>query len=679
MAGSIAGALLDTLGLGPAQAVGLPVPPLRTWPPAPGVIVEGTIQTTAGGWDRSASPNPRLAIVAGPECTLAGVGAGVQAMLAAISMPVHAVPDVTTTTRALVAYNAAALGIAAAVTAGAAVPAVPLPSWQVGAVLTLPVECALTGGSPPVTDLTAWPTFAAGYDPAWDGVLDLVPASLAFADNRADAAAAAAQLAAAATVTDVCAPVRGQLLAGPSAAVFPTLALLQAIDQRPAPDPVDFTTTLVTTTLQADELALLATFTPGAVVLRALYRRLAAASAGGAGPSTDAAIAALNTALGLPSSTAADLTNTGPSVVPGEPATSSGWRIRSESSRHSPDANGEPNEGWHELVLGRAVYCGPVITCPGTFTFTGPAYVGTKGWEAPTVIAADAAELNPGAGAGLALRLKLVGAIAGNEGFLDAVRLADPGLVSFGVQQWSASHDDELTTLLYEFAQSHPDEFDAHFGVYGLGVALDTPGGSPTAVTATSIPAGGTAAPLAPAPADDSAVALARMGFFGGYQLTPHTFTFIKPSDDTVRTPWAARMRNAVRNSHALVLTELQHAVARFDRILAEHPQYTVAGTTYPLSSLITSEHGAAQLLDQHINYPPDVDRAITAAITAAGPPTLTAGTLAHAWITQLEGLYQAKLRYGSVDFKATRVALINAAGLDQTPGSFAAGWTGTP
>ena len=562
MAGSVTGALLDTLGLGPALPATVSPPPLRTWPPAPGVMAEGTIQTTAGGWDRSSSPNPRLAIVAGPECTLAGMGAGVQAMLAAISMPAHAVPDIPTTTRALVAYNAAPLGVAATVTAGAAVPALPLPAWQVGAVVTLPVECALTGGSPPVTDLSAWSTFAAAYDPAWDGLLDLLPAPLAFPDNRADAAAAAAQLAAAATVTELCAPVRGQLLAGPSAAIFPTLALLQAIDQRPAPDPIDFATTLVTTSLQADELALLATLTPGAIVLRALYRRLAAASAAGAGASTDAAIAALNAALGLPSSTAADLTSTGPSVVAGEPATSSGWRIRGESVRHSGDANGEPNEGWHELVLGRAVYCGPVITCPGRFSFTGPAYIGTTGWDAPAMIAANDGELNPGGGAGLTLRLKLVGAIAGNEHFLDAVRLADPGLASLGVQQWSADHDDELTTLLYEFAQNHPDEFDSHFGVYGLGLALDTPGGPPTGVTLMSIPAGGTAVALAPAPADDSAVAIARMGFFGGYQVTPHTFTFIDPSDDTVRTPWAARMRNAVRSSHGLVLAELQLAAA---------------------------------------------------------------------------------------------------------------------
>lgn len=679
MTPSLAGALLESLGLGPAGTPVLVPPPLLTWPSGSWTVSQGSVQTTAGGWDRTTSPNPRVVIAAGPEVTLRGVGAAVQAWLAAMPAPSGPLPDATTTTQAIVAYTAVALGIPAAVGAGSGVVAQPLPAWSVGALVAVPIECTASGTPAPVVNMALLTQLAAAYDPAWDGLLDLVAAPLAFPDAAADASAAAATLAGVGSVTDACASLRRRLLANPSQAISGTLALLAAIDARGAVDVATFATTLVTQTLAADELALLATLIPGAVVLRALYRRLVAA--GSATPGVTAAIDALNGALGFQIGTSADLTQTGGTVVGSECAVSTAWRMRPAGTHHGVDANGEPTGGWHELVLGRAVYCGPIASFPGTFAFTGPAYVGTKGWDAPTMIAANEAQLNPAANAGLDARLDVVGKVAANEGFVDAARLADRGLLSLGIQQWSAHHDDELSILLFKLCASDPDAYDAHFGVYGLGLnpMPDSSGQVPSSVGLNKIPAGGTAQALAPAPDNDSAVALDRLTFFGGYPVDAHHFTFVDPADETVRTPWAARVRSAARSSHALTLTEISHAASRFDRIALEHPQVTVGATTFALSAVVTSRRGAGQLIDQHINHPDGVAASLNAAVHYAPPLTTTAGAPSTAWVQTFEALYQQYVTYGSSTLKQARVNHINSAGLDATPGSFAAGWAYTP
>jgi len=682
MSGSLAGAVIDALGLSSSTGPLLAPPPLWSWPPAPLQLVEGSVQTTAGGWDRTTSPKPRVVVAAGPETTLRGVAVTVQGWLSSISMPATPVPDLTTTMRSLIAYNAGALGLAAAVAPGAAVRYPPLPAWRVGALLALPLEWSGAGVPAPVVDVAGLATLANAYDVVWDGVADLAPAPLPFPDASADSADAQSLLTGIASITDVCAPVRGRLLANPSATLTATLALLAAIDAGAAADQQTFATTLVTTTLATDELALLATLTPGAIVLRALYRRLAAAAAGaGATPATAAAISALNGALGVPGTAAADLTQTGPSVVPGEPAASTGWRIRPDTNYHPADANGEPVDGWHELVLGRSIYCGQKISYGGTFAFSGPAFAGTKALKARAALAANLALVNPTNAAGLGARLDVAARIAGNEGGVDAVRLADRALWSVGMQQWSAHHDDELTLLLFKLCAADPDAFDAHFGVYGLGLdpMPDGSGQVPNAVGLTSVPAGGTVTPLAPAPADDSAVATDRLTFLGGYQKGAHHFTFVNPADDTVRTPWAARTRSAARCSRSLILTELLHAASRFDRILSEHQQLTIGTTTLALSSVITSRHGAGQLLDQHINAPGKVGASLNTAAGHAPALTLSGGVPAATWVSAFEALYQHYVAYGSSTLTSQRVGLVDNAGLDATPGSFAAGWANTP
>jgi hypothetical protein len=89
---TLAGALLDSLGLGPPAATMLGPPSLLTWPAGAWTLTQGSVQTTAGGWDRTASPSPRVFVAAGPEVSQRGVGAAVRTCLAAMPAP-GSLPD----------------------------------------------------------------------------------------------------------------------------------------------------------------------------------------------------------------------------------------------------------------------------------------------------------------------------------------------------------------------------------------------------------------------------------------------------------------------------------------------------------------------------------------------------------------------------------------------------------
>ena len=74
----------------------------------------------------------------------------------------------------------------------------------------------------------------------------------------------------------------------------------------------------------------------------------------------------------------------------------------------------------------------------------------------------------------------MIGAVASIEGYTDAINMYDKGLISLGVQQWTLHHDNELDVLLMLFQRAHPDDYDAHFGVDGLGLKFEIgPDGPP--------------------------------------------------------------------------------------------------------------------------------------------------------------------------------------------------------
>jgi len=535
-----------------------------------------------------------------------------------------------------------------------------------------------------VTDLAAWSTLGAADRTAHDALLDYLPEPLAIPDPRADAAAATSLLGTVVQPSDLCTAVRLGTLQNPSAQVMRTLALLQQIDALAAGQP-EFLTTLVSTSFSLDELQLLASVTPGAIVLRALYRRLAVAQPGS---DITAAADALNTALGLPSGSSTDLTQHGPASVTRELPASTAWHQR-PAATHRPgyDANGERTDGYHDLVLGRALYCGKVGTyrvkqkiTPVTYlSFTGPAYGGSARMQAATFIAANQSDIGAGANPGLAARLQVVGAIAGNEGNVDAVRQQDGAILALGIQQWSANSDDELTPLLFRFLQQAPDEFDAFFGVYGLGLDLETTlsDGTPGTVTMHAIPPGGDAITMPAVTPGQPETPAGRLAFFGGSGPVSLAYTFVA-SDGTV-SPWAARVRSAELCSRTLQLLEIAEAARRFTKIKDAGWMFPLPAGQYGVDALITSVRGAAFLLDQHINAPNYARADLQSAFHAAGPVAMNPdNSPTAAWLQAFETAYQAKIRYPNDDvnktIKTARQGRILAASLPATPGSFG-GW----
>jgi hypothetical protein len=459
------------------------------------------------------------------------------------------------------------------------------------------------------------------------------------------------------------------------------------VDATPNSDRLTFLTRLVTTDFTAAELAFLAALRAGAVVLRALYRRLAA------NPSdtdVDAALAALRTAFGFPSAAASiDLGTTAPPVAAQELPVSTAWRMRPDTSRPSFDATGERTDGRHEIVLGRAVYCGTVTTETWAgISYRGPSSPGRPAFSASAFLTAHVAELNPDNDPKLAARLAAVTVIAPSEGNLDAVRLRDGAILALGIQQWSADSDTELTLLLWQLHEQYPDEFDAHFRLYGLELTLVSSyaDGTPKQVAMASVTTTGRS-PM-PARAAHGPLPPERLAFFGGFSIDTKTVTFVDPHDETALSPWAARVRNAELCSRGLQRLQLLEAARRFTKIAGENRTWNVGTASCTIDKLITSAQGAAQLLDQHVNNPKLTAQSITAAVAAVTtPPGLDGnGNPNDAWRTAFEGAYLDAVAYpnnvpkhdvrspsGKLLMRGRQDRIL-AAGLSPAPRSFG-GW----
>lgn len=65
-------------------------------------------------------------------------------------------------------------------------------------------------------------------------------------------------------------------------------------------------------------------------------------------------------------------------------------------------------------------------------------------------------------------RMRLAGAISVSEGRFDSCQFGDGGVASFGIQQWIAKDDGNLTVLWEKFRTQAPDLFDLFFGIWGL-------------------------------------------------------------------------------------------------------------------------------------------------------------------------------------------------------------------
>lgn len=669
-----------------------------SWPASTTPVRAGAVVSPSGALGRGASPTARVVAFVAPETTLRGLGETVFTWLSTIPAPQVPVPVALDVTRALLAYNAEELDLTTVVGVvnGTIVgPRRIFPAWEVGHGIRLPIE--LQNGVP-TTDLAVWTRLAAtskADHSAWDALLDLLPEALELPDHDADAVASAGVVTAHPVLAEAAPDLREALLTNPFRALYSTLALLTAADDVGGAS--DLVTALVLDALDADELSLLAASRSGASVLRALYRRLAAAAAaGGAGnpARVDQAVAALNMSLGIVGASPVDLAVTTPSVVPVELPTSPGWLTRPDVPGKTPaptDTNGERRDGRHDLVHGRDFYAGRLYTIG---SYRGPAYRGNPELEAAQFVHDHRLEVTAGADPRTLARLAVVEAVAPNEGYLDSVRLLDRAILSIGVQQWTVHVDDELDVLLWQLSVEHPDDFDTHFGIHGLRLQISATwpagtrgmaSGSPRRVVQQQavpgganldMPAAGTA-PVPPA---------VRLQFFGGAPDPTHPGQYRFD-----HTAWAGRIRSAVRCSRPLQLLQIQAAVRRFDRILAEGRTWTVGGQPRTIDQLVTSAQGAAQLLDQHINVPGHVGDDIASAIAHTTTlPIADAGGLTNSWLSAFESRYLVAVRYGpqsSGVYKTDvfgsnnkllhrgRQSYILSLGLSTVPHSFDGGW----
>jgi hypothetical protein len=354
----------------------------------------------------------------------------------------------------------------------------------------------------------------------------------------------------------------------------------------------------------------------------------------------------------------------------------------------------------HEMVFGRDLDVGPVRRYQDkTHDVTGTDFDGTISpavWLGPGIPAKDTT-----VAAKVAQRLTVVANVAATAGKLDSCRSADPGLLMFGIGQWTVDNNEKGTTFLHRFRQQAPDHFDLHFGRHGLQTVLSAEGpngevGDPEGTDRTDAvnknqpwPVSDTLTVGRPVyvtlrrllPGDDlvhnSATSLpigaARREFFGAHDQGGRTF---------MANDWSARTRLAELLSLEFQRGQLELATLRFDAIVAlitgkfpvPGPNSTTEERT--MQELFTSEYGAGLIVDTHINAPGDVRGSISRAIAATGGVAVDAnGVLDAAWTDRLMTNFLA-VRTVDAKIKAARNAALlrmHDKELSAQPGSFTA------
>ncbi len=179
---------------------------------------------------------------------------------------------------------------------------------------------------------------------------------------------------------------------------------------------------------------------------------------------------------------------------------------------------------------------------------------------------------------------------AENEGNLDAVNTWDNAFLSFGIFQWTSGTGDdpgELPKLLSRIKALEPETFRNYWGQFGLDVA-------------------------------DVGRTTGRFTL-GGVRLAT--------GDDKEalrQLAWVLRFARAGADRKVEAI-EILHAIARLDGFFPA-PEERLGGRS--LSQLITSEYGAALLLDNHVNRPGYVVGCVVRALEGLG---MTAGDAAAA------------------------------------------------
>ncbi|MCB0632506.1 MAG: hypothetical protein KDD15_22360, partial [Lewinella sp.] len=174
----------------------------------------------------------------------------------------------------------------------------------------------------------------------------------------------------------------------------------------------------------------------------------------------------------------------------------------------------------------------------------------------------------------------LLQAVSENEGKLEAINAYDGAFLSFGIFQWTLGVRDtvgELPALLKKLKETYPDTFQLYFGRYGVDIA-------------------------------DQTNALA------GYLTLNGELINTRALKEQFRSrEWVYRFWRAGRDPKVQAM-EVEHALSRLKSF---YWKYKVHGFT--LNNIITSEYGVALLLDNHVNLPGLVGRALRKAMDQTG------------------------------------------------------------
>lgn len=299
-----------------------------------------------------------------------------------------------------------------------------------------------------------------------------------------------------------------RLLINPYADVFCCVEVFRRLTNGPNAAGIMLVDQRLVDVLGLDRMELLAWSSGGAAVLRQLWRRLAKRR----DEDGQSAFARVSAALRVraadgrwPTPLEVELIDPNARPEPQEPPTLPTQRLAGKKKGLETRVRA--------MALGRLVAVGNEVPYKDPPLWVGPSYAGRldpKVWLAdhPNAKAAVVVKLGPDGTQAQGVpvpaeaveeRLEVVSRIALNEGWLDACRAADMGLISTGIHQWSAHNGAEFTVLVERFRAYAPDHYDLYFGLWGLQTKLWTHASDKFKVTVMK-PVKGKKGELAPTP-----------------------------------------------------------------------------------------------------------------------------------------------------------------------------------
>jgi hypothetical protein len=488
----------------------------------------------------------RVSVFLGPGATFTGVA---DTLIPIFTAAGGAAPIVGRLAQALVAYVQNYLPVPSSI------------DCRVGLRLPLPIEVSVTDGAWIVSSRTI-ESLAGEFLPAWQVLLRTPPVPLDVPDPLTLEAAAGTVVAAARPVADLARELWGSALRNPFDAVLWCYAVLRAQERKAAGSAATLALAILGNATAA-KARLLAATSAGNAILRRCDLLLRVAPAGADAAAYAAARRLLDGSIWVGSGPGRTL-----ALFSELPDTATGMAMRPGVTTPIEGSADDPPGGLHRLVLGRDLAVGPLASRPaGGHAYVGPEFAGRL--PVGPYLIADAAALEPPGDARTEALLTVLGGARGIERF-DAVSARGPGLLSAGLDRWSASDADALPTLLLAFKKAAPDEFDLFFALHGLDVDPAPAPAHPARGRLLRIGLDGIPAAMDPA---------ALQTFLGG-QVQAGGSVRLAPE-------WAARTRLPALVSAAYRRVQVAQTVARLNRVT---PKPAVDSRSADLAVPLTAE-----------------------------------------------------------------------------------------